>query len=511
MEKENDRVQDLTDSQLLREELLNLEDVDALLEQVMKEAEELKPIAPDSSFEDEELQKMDAIMESASKGVPLDDEILSMLQGLDEEDRGTGFADSVRAEAEKVEAANHAQDVQDWADAEQPLFDEELPDVAEDTTKKEKIKKPKKEKKKKEKKEKTEKKSFWARIMAFVFEPEEEENPESAESNESNEGNVDGERQPKPVKKGKKEKKKKGKEKEEKTKVSADDNASIEAQLSAEDKKNAAKKKKEKPKKEKKQNQKAEKPEEEKGKSRIVAKGIFATLLVCFSLLVMILAVCYALPSYLSLQAARKAFYEQDYKEALHRFYGHELNSSDEILYKKTLVLNTISLSYEQYEIYAAQGRKTEAIHALFEGYKVCRKNKVQAAQYGITEEWDLYRSQFLAVLENEFRVSETEAEKICSMKPLEYTIAVDNLADGLLYDAVTLDMLLGDGPAVGQTENAPGTNDDSEGGLEDLLPEEKELLKKLEEEQKKQQEEGYDEGIPLYEGEVIESEVIFY
>ena len=135
MEKENDRVQDLADSQLLREELLNLEDVDALLEQVMKEAEELKPIAPDSSFEDEELQKMDAIMESASKGVPLDDEILSMLQGLDEEDRGTGFADSVRAEAEKVEAANHAQD---WADAEQPLFDEELPDVADDTTKKEK-------------------------------------------------------------------------------------------------------------------------------------------------------------------------------------------------------------------------------------------------------------------------------------------------------------------------------------------------------------------------------------
>ena len=40
MEKENDKLQDVTDGQLLREELLDLEDVDALLEQVMKEAEE---------------------------------------------------------------------------------------------------------------------------------------------------------------------------------------------------------------------------------------------------------------------------------------------------------------------------------------------------------------------------------------------------------------------------------------------------------------------------------------
>ena len=503
MEKENDNLQDVSDSQLLREELLDLEDVDALLEQVMKEAQEQQPVSQDFSFEDEELQRMDTIMENASQGVPLDDEILSMLENLDEEDRGSGFANSVRAEAEKAEAAAYAQEEQSGMESQEILLGEE--DASESGKKKKKEKK-KKEKKPKEKKEKSEKKSFWSRIMAFVFEAEEDAEEEKIENSEDISEEA---KQVKPSKKLKKEKKKKGKT--EPSKASADDNAAIAAELSAEDKKNADKKKK-KVKAKKEMKAKTEKTEEKQEKAGIGARGIFATLLVCFSLLGMIVAFCYALPSYLSLQAARHAFYEQNYAEALHRFYGHELNPSDEILYKKSLVLNALALSYDQYEIYALQEKKAEEIHALFEGYKVCRKHKTHAAQYGISEEWDIYRMKFLSVLENEYGVSEEAAEQICEMKSLEYTIVVDNLADGLRYDAVTLDILLGDEqPVTKHDMSEEQLSGDAEEGLDDLLPEEKELLEKLKDEQAKQSKEEKGIEIPLYEGRVIGGEAVFY
>lgn len=503
MEKENENLQDISDSQLLREELLDLEDVDALLEQVLKEAEEQSVASEDFEYEDAEFQKMDAIMENAGQGVPLDDEILSMLENLDEEDRGSGFAQSVRAEAEKAEAMRQEADEQSKLDE----LDERFPETEEMIIpdQKEKKKKEKKKKEKKEKKEKSEKISLWSRIMAFVFEPETDETDDADKIEDIS---TEEEKPQKGTKKTKKEKKKKGKA--EPAKASADDNAAIAAELSAEDKKNAAKKKKkEKPKKVKKQ--KPEKVEEEKSKSKISNKGIIATLLVCFSLLGMIVAFCYGVPSYLSLQAARKAFYEQNYNEALHRFYGHELNSSDEILYQKALILNALELSFEQYEIYAREGMKTDAIHALFEGYKECIKSKTKAVQFDISQEWDLYKNRFLSVLEDEFGVTQEAAEQICSMKPLEYTIVVDNLADGLSYDAVTLDMLLSDTQTVEKPEILQEQISDDNEELEDLLPEEKELLEKLEEEKKEQQEKENAEEIPLYEGEVIGDEVVFY
>jgi len=221
----------------------------------------------------------------------------------------------------------------------------------------------------------------------------------------------------------------------------------------------------------------------------------------------MIMAACYALPSYLSLRAARKAFYEQNYAEALHRFHGNKLNASDDILCKKATVLHALALSKEQYEIYNAQGMKTEAIHALFEGYKVCLDKKAQANQYGITEEWNLYREHFLTVLQSECNVSETVADLICEMKPLEYTIVVDNLAEGLAFDAVTLDTLLGDTGLETDKPEEPEESGDTVQELEDLLPEEIELLEKLKEEQQQES----SEEIPLYEGNIIDGEVIFY
>ena len=57
---------------------------------------------------------MNTILETAAQGVPLDDEILTMLESLDEEDRGSGFAASVRAEAEKAEVLALAKDLYKW-------------------------------------------------------------------------------------------------------------------------------------------------------------------------------------------------------------------------------------------------------------------------------------------------------------------------------------------------------------------------------------------------------------
>ncbi len=496
MEKENDKLQDIADSQLLKEELLDLEDVDALLEQVMQEAQQQEVPKEEMSFEDEELQRMDTIMEHAATGVPLDDEILTMLKALEEEEAGIETAGEMNEEGSVLSLEDAILESEMGFSGEAVLANEmEFPG---ETVPEYELTKPEKEKK-----------SFLRRILDFIFESDEEESEELIDGQTPDEAETGAVRTVGAGKDKKKEKGKKGGK--HKNVTSADDNAAIAAEMAAEDKK----KKEKKAKKVKEKKEKPEREEEPKEKSGIGVKGIIATLMVCFSLLGVILAVCYALPSYLSMREARKAFYEKDYAEALHRFHGYHLNKSDEILYKKARVLQSLDVSYKQYEVYKKRGLTKEAVNALFDGYKICQKKRILAEQYGITEEWELYQGYFMEPLMTEYGMQESDIELVCTMKPLEYTIVLDNLVAGAPFDVITLDSLLSGKNQISQDDNSENglENDEENVTLEDMLPEEEALLKALEEqqEQEKSEEASKEENIPLYEGTVIDGEVILY
>lgn len=502
MEKENLQENELTGSQLLKEELLDLEDVDALLEQVMKDAEELKEL-PKEPVPDEEFQKMDTIMEQASQGVPMDDEILSMLKALEEEEGVepgslTGIRETQATEEPQV---SETEDVTLLDDAGVPELDwgENAPQTKE------------------------KKKSFLARFFAKLFGPKKERVVDDTEENgqielsDADILSVGAEEEPSSDKKDKKKKKKKDKKSKETKVTSADDNDAIAAELAREDagKKGKKKDKKEKKKKEKpaKKVKEPKKKEEKPEKSHIGKFGIFATMLFCLTVLLGIILLSRALAEQITLHSARVAFYEKDYRTAMHAFEGYDLNESDEILYKKTLVLYTLDVYYEQYTVYEARDLSKESLSALFDGYKACSETRITAEQFDVKEEWQLYKDSFLAPLQEKYGLCEEDVKMICSMKPLEYTIALDNLLNGNTYDAVTLDSLVnGETGSVRPQgvlpETSEGAGDTEEPIVTDLLPEEEELLKKLREEQEAQPETGAEEET-LFEGVITDGAVI--
>ena len=488
------------------EMLLDIENVDAMLEATAKLAEE------------EHIDDFAADMQA-------EEDIMSMLTQFEEE----SIQESIANEAESAKAAQIA--VEQALEEEESGIPSELLEEAEDTGKKKKEKKQKvkkeKVKKVKAEKEKSDKPSIKDKLFAFMFE---EENLDEATDTVPEDGVIaatDDLLEEKPVKAkkekaAKKEKKVKKKAKEGKAQ---DENAAIEAELAEEDKKKA-KKKKDKPAKEKKAKKVviAEKTPEEiaaekrEAKRSIGTKGIAATLLVCASLLGLILVGTYFLPKQLSLIAARTAFYAQDYEEAAMRLKGQNLNDSDQIMYEKATLLFGLEERYHQYEIYVDRGMDKEALNCLLQGVVACNKEEILAGQLGIETEWKLAKQQFVAALQNQYGLSSETVETICELRNPDYTVAVENIIAGRIYDDMsaygggTGTSALEEGSEV-QSGNIQDNNgaDDVINGLnpdemEDLLPEEEAIIEQLQQENEQEavtESDTSEEDNELYSGSV--------
>lgn len=464
--EEEKQIIEIPDFENNEEILLDIENVDAMLEATAKLAEE-------ESFGDMETQ--------------VEDDILSMLAQFEEE----SVLESMAAQEESAKAAEEA--VNMALEEETPGVPEEL--LAEENEGKKK-KKPKKEKVKKEKvkkekpvKEKKEKVSLKDRIAAFMFEDESLDDGET-EADAAEGTGADDLLEAKPAK-AKKEKASKKDKKAKKAKVNKaqDENAAIEAELAEEDKKKA--KKKEKPPKEKKAKKvvfaddtSAEAEEKKKTKGTIGTRGIVATLLVCASILGLILVGTYFLPKQLSLAAARVAFYAQNYEEAAMRLKGQNLNDSDRIMYEKANLLYGLEERYHQYEIYMQRGMNKEALNALFRGVAACNEEEILAGQLGIETEWKLAKDAFINALQEQFNVDAQTAETIASLRNPDYTVAVENILAGKVYNDMS--SYGGEAPVnTEETTEAEGEADTEapKENLEDLLPEEEEILQQMQQE----------------------------
>ena len=497
------------------EVLLDLENVEEMLEATAKLAQE-ESAAEDVSFQTEE-------------------SINDLLSQLETESVQESNAARELSEKAAEEAVNKALDPEDENIAE--LSENEDGDKKKrKRVKKEKVKKEKvkKEKVKKEKpvKEKKEKVSLKDRISAFMFEDESLD-----DNNDGKEPLGDGDElayidlptAEAPVKK----KKEKAPKKEKKAKAAKadskpkDENAEIAAQLAEEDKKKA--KKKEKPKKEKKpkkvvisDNDSGEETKKE-SKRGIGPKGIVATLLVCASILGLILVGTYFLPLQISLEAARVAFYARDYEEVTLRLNGRDLNDSDRIMYEKASLLYGLEERYHQSEIYLKRGLTKENLNALLQGVIACNEEEVLANQLGIATEWKLEKDCFMTALQDQYGLDEETVEAICALRNPNYTVAVENVLAGRTFDDMSSyggnasDFITSEGaneePATDETdgETEDGLNPDE---LEDLLPEEEEIIEQLQQENEQNSLEEVapedNDGNELYSGSVEGGEVNF-
>ncbi len=480
---EEGQIVEIPDFDFGEEMLLELENVDAMLEATAKMAEEEIVSADADSMAEED--------------------IMAMLSRFEEESIQESMAAQEAEEVAAQEAVNKVLEEETQPDS----TEAEMQDGGKKKGKKAKKEKVKKEKKEKPVKEKKDKVSLKDKIFAFMFEDEslEDENAqgEKIPLGDSDELSyidlpVETPQEPKPEKK----KKEKASKKDKKAKKAAgnnanDENAKIEAELAAEDKKKA--KKKEKPKKEKKAKKvviadvSANEAAEKESKRGIGTKGIVATLLVCASLLGLILVGAYVLPMQLSLITARTAFYAQDYEEATLRLMGRDLNDSDRILYDKASLLYGLEERYHQSEIYLKSGQTKDALDSLLQGVVACNKEEVLAGQLGIEMEWKLSKDLFVTALQENFGLDAETVEAICALRNPDYTVAVENVLAGRVFDdksaygGETSDAVVPDDAETeenaedGSDENLPGGLNPDE--LEDLLPEEEAILEQMQQE----------------------------
>lgn len=510
---------------------MNLQEVELNEDSAKIEPEEEKQIIEIPDFENNEeilldIENVDAMLEATAKmaeeesadnmETQVEDDILSMLAQFEEE----SVMESMAAQEESARAAEEA--VNMALEEETPGVPEELLSDESEGTKK---KKPKKEKVKKEKvkkekpvKEKKEKVSLKDRIAAFMFEDDSLDDEAGENLSEGAEDDDLLEAKPAKAKKEKASKKDK-KAKKAKADKAQDENAAIEAELAEEDKKKA--KKKEKPPKEKKAKKvvfaDAAEAEEEKKKTKgaIGTRGIVATFLVCASILGLILVGTYFVPKQLSLVAARVAFYAQNYEETAMRLKGQNLNDSDRIMYEKAKLLYGLEERYHQYEVYMQRGMSKEALNALFQGVAACNEEEILAGQLGIETEWKLAKDAFINALQEQFNVDVQTAETIASLRNPDYTVAVENILAGRVYN----DMSSYGGEAPVNPEDTEQESEadaeEPEENLEDLLPEEEALLQLMQQEnaeslQEEPEASADSENDVLYSGSVEGGEVNF-
>ncbi|MCR4648477.1 MAG: hypothetical protein K5776_05290 [Lachnospiraceae bacterium] len=466
----------IPDDSLSDDFLSNLEDVDALLAAVENKAnEESERIQAEMNEKqaeaDDDLDEINNIIQKSDNNEAVNDDLLKMIEDIEPKDE----------------------------DESEGMFDEETPEEDDGKKGKKKKEKKKKEKKKKEKKSKKKgkgeevseetasesgdgeakdkdmefdssddkkKSGFLAKIFGFLFEEDEEEG-EGEKQGEVGAEEADPKDKKGGKKKGKKDKKGKGKK-------NADDNAAIEAELDEEDKKSGKKEKKKKPKDKK---PKKEKPvqEEEETKSSIKKPGMIVSALFCLTILGIVLILGMAGSKIMAVREARNAYYLGDYATASNKLYGIKRNSSDELIYLKSSLLYKLELYEDKADAYEITGEEMKYLDALFETYSVCTDSLSKAEELSITKEVNAFRDKIASRISDEYGVTAEQIDEICQMKPVYYTIAVENLVAGRKYDSFMDEY----NPANAEgknTEEAGPEEEEPENDLpelEDMLPEE--------------------------------------
>ncbi len=280
-----------------------------------------------------------------------------------------------------------------------------------------------KEKKQEKKQEKRKKKGFFEKLFELITEEVEEEEPKQEQGLEINLSDENAEIlaqiEERPARQAKKErgkKSKKGKDTpKEKTK-----------------KEKAKKEKPPKPKKEKKPKEKAKPDPHRKPFSK---KLLFAVAILAATIFAGIYLVSVNYPRIKSLNVARKAFYNQDYKAAYYEFYGKKLKESDQVLFNQSYAILKMQHRLDAYESYERLGMRLEAIDALMQGVAQYNELYDYASTIGSTSEVERIYQEILTKLQDVYGLNETQISEIVNEKnDLCYTLRLKAVLDGKEY-----------------------------------------------------------------------------
>ena len=320
---------------------------------------------------------------------------------------------------------------------------------------------------------------FFSKLLNTLFEETEEEDDDQLQEMEVSDENreviatVENEK----IENKKSKKAKKGKKGKEGSKQESEGEDDEEAPV---DEKKAAKEKKKREKKEKKEQkerERKEKEEEEKAvpKKKLPRGKVFSIFAFCFTLLAVIVILCFVIPQQQDLKKAREAYYEQDYLTVYQNLQGKDLSDSDYILYMRSRMILNMQGKLDNYLVYMGMDKEMAALNELMLAVHYYQSNRVLAEEYGALGEMDTIYAQILSVLEQQYQVDEQEAIDIFALDDLSYNERLYYLVYGTEFVA----------PGVSQNGMPDGMNHAAdEGGIEnagsdlpDALPEENEMI----------------------------------
>jgi hypothetical protein len=426
--------------------------------------------------QDEDLSEINDLLEKSSQGVDVDDDMLAMLESTPEQSGdGDGGEDSFDFFSGE-ESEGEPEDIRE-------MTDEELAARDNDKDSKKKKKKAKKGRKKKGADAESEseedaalasllddvsgsgepkKQGFFAKLMSFLLEEDEEENAAGDDlvddglglgsvSDENKEilDELSEEDKKNAKKKGKKEKKKKDKKGK---KADAETGEGEEGEEGNEEEKGKKAKKKKKEKKEKKEEEPLI-PEKKLSK-----KKVLAVFLCCATIAACIVVLSMVIPNYMQKRDARIAFDHNRYEDTYDLLYGKNLSEEDEILLEKSTLVLQMQRKLDSCENYEKLDMPLEALDALISGVERYNEIFAEAEQYRVGDDVrDIYE-QILDKL-SEYGVSESEAQDIIALGDnVTYTQKLKSIVYGTAYD----------------------TGEEPDGVKQDVLPEEQEIIDRV-------------------------------
>lgn len=441
---------------------------DALLEELgLDDMLLAEPESDDMELDDTGLADMGDDFSLDESG--MEDDLAEIHDLLDQSEQSGEIDDEMLALLESVSDSSAQEDtLADTVFAEEAAAEEELPAGGKKKKKKERKKRSRKKGKMQDNPSETEsdgasetgeetntekKPGAFARFLAFMTETDEEDEDEAgkASADENTELLEELSAEDNKNKKGKKEKKKKEKDKKGKKAANKEE---------GEEDEKAAKKKK--PKKEKKEKVKDAETEKESGGKKLSKKKVAPVILFCMTLFFGIYICSTIVPGYLQKRDARVAYDMGNYGQTFDLLYGKDLNEEEALLLHKSTTILKLERKLESYRTCQKMGAdELTTLNALVQGVALYYELLPEAEQYHVTNEITNVYNEILAVLAEQYALYETDVMDIIASE------------DDVAYTQKLASIVYGTG-ALDDSTAAEGE------GMQDVLPEEQEILDSL-------------------------------
>lgn len=200
-------------------------------------------------------------------------------------------------------------------------------------------------------------------------------------------------------------------------------------------------KKKEKKKKEKKKKENKPKPKKQPKPKKVKAPkppdnspkiptaAIAINAILALSIVLLVVIVSNAVSHRNQLATAKEDYDAGNYHEAYVLFSGLKLKDTDEPYLRKSKIMSSLSIAYDEYKTCMDAEKYDMALDALVKGVHYYKVNKPVATELQIDDIYDAMEQEIASELSDKFGLSEEDAENIYSKKSrVLYTVSINDI-----------------------------------------------------------------------------------